>query len=148
MHEADPPPFSSAPAIPSSTASIRSPSSPAAGDPLLAFGAYIAWVQILITIAVPLQPPSCCARLSRCACVSEHLAVGVACLSFLVIQTLTLPGSHVAFPSPRSSDLCRKLPLALASALRITDHPVPRSSSCHHRSRELADRARDQMKVP
>ena len=66
------------------------------GISLLAFGAYIAWVQIVIT-AVVLFTALALARLSPVEIWRGTWLFVLACTSFLVIQTLTLPGTHVAF---------------------------------------------------
>src|SRR6202007_2541845 len=62
---------------------------------LLAFGAYIAWVQMVITVVV-LYTAFVLARLPLLVVIRGTWLFGLACLSFLVIQTLTLPGNHVA----------------------------------------------------
>jgi energy-coupling factor transport system permease protein len=115
---------------------------------LLAFGAYIAWVQILITIAV-LFTAFMLARLSLRLVFRSTWLFGVACLSFLVIQTLTLPGSHVAFHLHGHPIYAESADYALASALRI--YTIILSSLVFVRTtdpRELAIALVTQMKVP
>ena len=115
---------------------------------LLAFGAYIAWVQILITIAV-LFTAFALARLPLLVVFRGTWLFGLACLSFLVIQTLTLPGSHVAFHILGHPIYAESADYALASALRI--YTIILSSLVFVRTtdpRELAIALVTQMKVP
>ena len=115
---------------------------------LLAFGAYIAWVQILITIAV-LFTAFVLARLPLLAVFRSTWLFGLACVSFLVIQTLTLPGSHVAFHILGHPIYVESADYALASALRI--YTIILSSLVFVRTtdpRELAIALVTQMKVP
>jgi len=114
----------------------------------LAFGAYIAWVQAVITIAV-LFTAFVLARLSFSTVFRSTWLFAVACLSFLVIQTLTLPGSHVAFRVFGYPIYAESADYALASALRI--YTIILSSLVFVRTtdpRELAIALVTQMKVP
>lgn len=115
---------------------------------LLAFGAYIAWVQIVITIVV-LFTAFALARLSFPVVLRGTWLFGLACLSFLVIQTLTLPGTHVAFHILRHPIYVESADYALASALRI--YTIILSSLVFVRTtdpRELAIALVTQMRVP
>jgi energy-coupling factor transport system permease protein len=115
---------------------------------LLAFGAYIAWVQAVITIAV-LFTAFVLARLSFTMVFRSTWLFAAACLSFLVIQTLTLPGTHVAFRVFGHPIYAESVDYALASALRI--YTIILSSLVFVRStdpRELAIALVTQMKVP
>jgi energy-coupling factor transport system permease protein len=114
----------------------------------LAFGAYIAWVQIAITIAV-IFTAFALARLPLLVVLRGTWLFGLACLSFLVIQTLTLPGSHVAFRILGHPIYAESADYALASALRI--YTIILSSLVFVRitdPRELAIALVTQMKVP
>ena len=114
----------------------------------LAFGAYIAWVQIVITLAV-IFTAFVLARLSPLVVLRGTWLFGLACLSFLVIQTLTLPGSHVAFHILGHPIYAESADYALASALRI--YTIILSSLVFVRTtdpRELAIALVTQMKVP
>jgi energy-coupling factor transport system permease protein len=74
---------------------------------------------------------------------------GLACLSFLVIQTLTLPGTHVAFHLLGHPIYAESADYALASALRI--YTIILSSLVFVRTtdpRELAIALITQMHVP
>lgn len=115
---------------------------------LLAFGAYIAWVQILITLAV-LFTAFALARLPFLVVFRGTWLFGLACLSFLVIQTLTLPGTHVAFHILGHPIYAESADYALASALRI--YTIILSSLVFVRTtdpRELAIALITQMHVP
>ena len=115
---------------------------------LLAFGAYIAWVQILITLAV-LFTAFALARLPFLVVFRGTWLFGLACLSFLVIQTLTLPGTHVAFHLLGHPIYAESADYALASALRI--YTIILSSLVFVRTtdpRELAIALITQMHVP
>jgi len=115
---------------------------------LLAFGAYIAWVQILITVAV-LFTAFVLARLSPVEIFRGTWLFGVACVSFFVIQTFTLPGTHVAFHIIGHPIYVESADYALASALRI--YTIILSTLVFVRStdpRELAIALVTQMHVP
>ena len=90
------------------------------GVSLLAFGAYVAWVQILIALAV-LFTGVVLSRLSPVEILRGTWLFGVACISFWIIQTLTLtlPGQHVAFHVLGRPIYAESTDYALASALRI-----------------------------
>ncbi|WP_131118809.1 energy-coupling factor transporter transmembrane component T family protein [Lichenihabitans psoromatis] len=118
------------------------------GISLLAFGAYIAWVQIVIT-AVVLFTALVLARLSPVEIWRGTWLFVFACSSFLVIQTLTLPGTHVAFRIAGHPIYAESFDYALASALRI--YTIILSSLVFVRTtdpRELAIALVTQMKVP
>ena len=109
---------------------------------LLAFGAYIAWVQIVITALV-------LARLSPAVIFRGTWLFGIACVSFWIIQTLTLPGTHVAFHVLGHPIYAESADYALASALRI--YAIVLSSLVFVRAtdpRELAIALVTQMRVP
>jgi energy-coupling factor transport system permease protein len=115
---------------------------------LLAFGAYIGWVQVAITVAVFLTAIML-AKLSLAVIFRGTWLFGVACLSFLVIQSLTLPGTHVAFHVLGIAVYAESFDYALASALRI--YAIILSSLIFVSTtdpRELAIALVTQMKVP
>lgn len=115
---------------------------------LLAFGAYIAWVQVIITVFV-LFTALVLARLSPLVIFRGTWLFGVACVSFLIIQTLTLPGTNVAFHILGHPIYVESADYALASALRI--YTIILSSLVFVRStdpRELAIALVTQMRVP
>ncbi len=88
------------------------------GVSLLAFGAYIAWIQIVISLVV-LATALFLARLSPAEIFKGTWPFIAACTSFFVIQSLTLPGSTVAFRVFSISIYAESADYALASALRI-----------------------------
>ena len=88
------------------------------GVSLLAFGAYIAWVQILIALGV-LFTGLVLGRIPLSDIIRGTWLFGIACLCFWVIQTLTLPGRHVAFHVLGRAIYAESADYALASALRI-----------------------------
>ncbi|HWJ73611.1 MAG TPA: energy-coupling factor transporter transmembrane component T [Kaistia sp.] len=115
---------------------------------LLAFGAYIAWVQILIALAV-LFTALALGRISPLVIFRGTWLFGIACVSFWVIQTLTLPGTHVAFTVLGHPIYAESADYALASALRI--YTIILSSLVFVRTtdpRELAIALVTQMRVP
>jgi energy-coupling factor transport system permease protein len=115
---------------------------------LLAFGAYIAWVQIVITAFV-LFTALALARLSPAVILRGTWLFGIACISFWVIQTLTLPGTHVAFHVLGHPIYAESADYALASALRI--YAIILSSLVFVRTtdpRELAIALVTQMHIP
>jgi energy-coupling factor transport system permease protein len=115
---------------------------------LLAFGAYIAWVQIVITAFV-LFTALVLARLSPAVIARGTWLFGLACISFWIIQTLTLPGTHVAFYFLGHPIYAESADYALASALRI--YAIVLSSLVFVRAtdpRELAIALITQMRVP
>jgi len=85
---------------------------------LLAFGAYIAWIQILITLIV-LFTAMVLARLSPGEIWRGTWLFLIACTSFFLIQTLTLPGSLKLFTILGKPIYAESADYALASALRI-----------------------------
>ena len=85
---------------------------------LLAFGAYIAWVQILIALVV-LFTALALGRIPLGDIIRGTWLFGLACVSFFLIQTLTLPGTHVAFRVLGHPIYAESADYALASALRI-----------------------------
>jgi len=118
------------------------------GISLLAFGAYIAWVQIIIAAAVMLTA-LVLARLSVIDIVRGTWLFGLACVSFWIIQTLTLPGKHVAFRILGHPIYAESADYALASALRI--YTIVLASLVFVRTadpRELAIALVTQMRVP
>jgi energy-coupling factor transport system permease protein len=118
------------------------------GISLLAFGAYIGWVQVVIT-AIVLFTALVLARLPPLDVWRGTWLFAVACLSFLIIQTLTLPGSHVAFRLLGHPIYAESFDYALASALRI--YTIILSSLVFVRTtdpRELAIALVTQMRVP
>ncbi len=118
------------------------------GISLLAFGAYIGWVQIVITVVV-LLTALVLARLSPVEIAKGTWLFGLACISFLVIQTLTLPGTQVAFHIGSHPIYAESFDYALASALRI--YTIILSSLVFVRTtdpRELAIALVTQMRVP
>jgi energy-coupling factor transport system permease protein len=115
---------------------------------LLAFGAYIAWLQITITLFV-MVTALWLARLSLTVIFRGTWLFGVACISFWIIQTLTLPGTHVAFHVFGHPIYAESADYALASALRI--YAIILSSLVFVRTtdpRELAIALVTQMRVP
>lgn len=118
------------------------------GISLLAFGAYIAWVQILIAIAVMLTA-LLLARISPTDIFRGTWLFGLACISFWIIQTLTLPGKHVAFHILGKPIYAESADYALASALRI--YTIVLASLVFVRAsdpRELAIALVTQMRIP
>ncbi|MDR3495577.1 MAG: energy-coupling factor transporter transmembrane component T [Ancalomicrobiaceae bacterium] len=88
------------------------------GVSLLAFGAYIAWIQIIIS-AIVLMTALALAQLRPLEIIRSTWPFIVACLSFFIIQSLTLPGTHVAFTIGSLRIYVESADYALASALRI-----------------------------
>jgi energy-coupling factor transport system permease protein len=118
------------------------------GVSLLAFGAYIASIQVAITLAV-LVTALGLARLSPSEIWRATWLFALACLSFLVIQTLTLPGTHIAFRLAGHPIYAESLDYALASALRI--YTIILSSLVFIRTtdpRDLAIALVTQLRVP
>ena len=118
------------------------------GISLLAFGAYIAWVQIIIASGVMLTALFL-ARLSVTDIFRGTWLFGLACISFWIIQTLTLPGKHVAFHILGHRIYAESADYALASALRI--YTIVLGSLVFVRTadpRELAIALVTQMRVP
>ena len=88
------------------------------GVSLLAFGAYIAWIQIIISFVV-LATALFLARLSPLEIVRGTWLFMIACTSFFVIQSVTLPGTAVIFHMLSKPIYAESADYALASALRI-----------------------------
>lgn len=115
---------------------------------LLAFGAYIGWVQVVITVAV-MATALILARQSPVVIWRGTWLFAIACTSFLVIQSVTLPGTHPAFTVLGVTIYAESFDYALASALRI--YAIILSSLVFVRTtdpRELAIALVTQMKVP
>ena len=85
---------------------------------LLAFGVYIAWVQIVVCAAV-LFAALVLARIRPSEVVRGTWPFILACASFFLIQAATLPGAHEAFRLFRHPVSVEGADYALASALRI-----------------------------
>jgi energy-coupling factor transport system permease protein len=118
------------------------------GVSLLAFGAYIAWIQIVITLAV-LGTALFLARLSVSEVVRGTWIFIVASMSFFIIQTLSLPGHTVAFHIFSKPIYAESADYALASALRI--YAIVLSSMVFVRTtdpRDLAIALVTQMHMP
>ncbi len=118
------------------------------GVSLLAFGAYIAWIQIIISLTV-LATALFLAGLTPLQIVRSIWLLIAACMSFFVIQSLTLPGTHVAFHIGSMAIYAESADYALASALRI--YTIILSSMVFVRTtdpRDLAIALVTQMHVP
>jgi energy-coupling factor transport system permease protein len=85
---------------------------------LLAFGAYIAWIQILIALIV-LGTALFLARITPAEIRQGTWPFILACLSFFLIQSLTLPGKVEFFHILGKSIYADSADYALAAALRI-----------------------------
>src|ERR1700716_2178184 len=115
---------------------------------LLAFGAYIAWIQIAITVMV-LATALILARITVREILQGTWPFLFACTSFFIIQTLTLPGTTEIFRIAQKPIYVESADYALASALRI--YTIILSSLVFVRTtdpRELAIALVTQMKVP
>ncbi|MBB3149464.1 energy-coupling factor transport system permease protein [Phyllobacterium trifolii] len=118
------------------------------GVSLLAFGAYIAWIQIAIALAI-LGTALFLARLSPFEIVRGTWLFIIACLGFFVVQSLTLPGKTIAFHVLSMPIYAESADYALASALRI--YTIILSSMVFVRTtdpRDLAVALVTQMRVP
>ena len=118
------------------------------GVSLLAFGAYIAWIQVVITLAV-LGTALFLARLSVSEVVRGTWIFIAASMSFFIIQTLSLPGHTVAFHIFSKPIYAESADYALASALRI--YAIVLSSMVFVRTtdpRDLAIALVTQMRMP
>jgi energy-coupling factor transport system permease protein len=118
------------------------------GVSLLAFGAYIAWIQIVITLAV-LGTALFLARLSVSEVVRGTWIFIAASVSFFVIQSVSLPGHTVAFHIFSKPIYAESADYALASALRI--YAIVLSSMVFVRTtdpRDLAIALVTQMHMP
>jgi energy-coupling factor transport system permease protein len=115
---------------------------------LLAFGAYIAWIQIVITAAV-LATAVGLGRISPLEIFRATWIFLIASASFFVIQTLTLPGTREAFRILGHPIYVESADYALASALRI--YTIILASLVFVRAtdpRELAIALVTQMRIP
>jgi len=115
---------------------------------LLAFGAYIAWIQILIAVLV-LLTALFLGGLSPLEILRGTWLIMLACMSFFIIQALTLPGEHVAFRLLGRPVFAESADYALASALRI--YTIVLSSLVFVRTtdpRDLAISLVTQMRIP
>ena len=115
---------------------------------LLAFGAYIAWVQVIIAAGV-LFTALVLARISPSDVFRATWLFGLACISFWIVQTLTLPGTHVAFRVLGHPVYVESADYSLASALRI--YTIVLASLVFVRTsdpRELAISLVTQMRLP
>lgn len=118
------------------------------GISLLAFGAYIAWIQILIALAV-LLTALVLAWISPVEIIRGTWLFIIACVGFLVVQSITLPGQTVAFTILSKPIYAESLDYAIASALRI--YTIILSSMVFVRTtdpRDLAIALVTQMRVP
>jgi energy-coupling factor transport system permease protein len=118
------------------------------GVSLLAFGAYIAWIQIVITLAV-LGTALFLARLSVAEVVRGTWIFIAASVSFFIIQSVSLPGHTVAFHIFSKPIYAESADYALASALRI--YAIVLSSMVFVRTtdpRDLAIALVTQMHMP
>jgi energy-coupling factor transport system permease protein len=118
------------------------------GVSLLAFGAYIAWIQVVISFVV-LATAVFLARLSPLEIVRGTWLFIVACMGFFVVQSVTLPGSTLAFHVLSLPVHVESMDYALASALRI--YTIVLSSIVFVRTtdpRDLAISLVTQMHVP
>jgi energy-coupling factor transport system permease protein len=118
------------------------------GVSLLAFGAYIAWIQIVISVAV-LATAVLFARLSIGEIVRGTSLFIIACTGFFVVQSVTLPGATAAFYVLSRPVYVESMDYALASALRI--YTIVLSSIVFVRTtnpRDLAIALVTQMHVP
>jgi energy-coupling factor transport system permease protein len=88
------------------------------GVSLLAFGAYIASIQVAISLMV-LATAGFLARLSPLEIIRGTWLFIIACVGFFVVQSVTLPGSTVAFRVLSIPIFVESADYALASALRI-----------------------------
>ena len=118
------------------------------GVSLLAFGAYIAWIQIVITLAV-LGTALFLARLSVSEVVRGTWIFIAASVSFFIIQSVSLPGHTIAFHIFSKPIYAESADYALASALRI--YAIVLSSMVFVRTtdpRDLAIALVTQMHMP
>jgi energy-coupling factor transport system permease protein len=118
------------------------------GISLLAFGAYIAWIQITIAVVV-LLTALLLARMTPLDIVGGTWLFIIACIGFFVVQSLTLPGKTVAFHVMSMPIYAESADYALASALRI--YTIILSSMIFVRTtdpRDLAIALVTQMHVP
>lgn len=115
---------------------------------LLAFGVYIAWVQIVVCFVVLLAAIAL-AWISPMEVWRGTWPFVFACVSFFMIQALSLPGSHPAFHIFGRPIYAEAADYALASALRI--YTILLASLVFVRCtdpRELAIAVITQLRVP
>ncbi len=115
---------------------------------LLAFGVYIAWVQIAVTLFI-LFSAIVLGGISPFEVVRGTWLFIIACTSFFFIQAVSLPGAHVAFHVLGHPVMAEAVDYALASALRI--YAVLLASLVFVRTtdpRALAIAMVEQVKVP
>ena len=118
------------------------------GVSLLAFGAYIAWIQIIIS-AIVVATALLLARLSPLEIIRGTWLLMIACASFFVIQSAMLPGTTIAFRVLSKPIYVESIDYALASALRI--YTIILSSMVFVRTtdpRDLAISLVTQMRLP
>jgi energy-coupling factor transport system permease protein len=118
------------------------------GVSLLAFGAYIASIQVVISLIV-LATALFLARLSPLEIVRGTWLFITACTGFFMVQSVTLPGSTIAFRLLSMPIYFESADYALASALRI--YTVVLSSIVFVRTtdpRDLAISLVTQMHMP
>jgi energy-coupling factor transport system permease protein len=118
------------------------------GVSLLAFGAYIASIQVAISLIV-LATAVFLARLSPLKIFRGTWLFIIACTGFFVVQSVTLPGETVAFRVLSTPIYVESADYALASALRI--YTIVLSSIVFVRTtdpRDLAISLVTQMRVP
>ncbi len=118
------------------------------GVSLLAFGAYIAWIQIIIS-AIVVATALLLARLSPLEIIRGTWLLMIACASFFVIQSMMLPGTTIAFHLLSKPIYVESTDYALASALRI--YTIILSSMVFVRTtdpRDLAISLVTQMRLP
>jgi energy-coupling factor transport system permease protein len=115
---------------------------------LLAFGAYVGWVQVVIALIV-IATALILARLSASEIVRGTSLFIIACAGFFVVQSVTLGGTTVAFYVLSRPVHVESIDYALASALRI--YAVILSSLVFVRStdpRDLAIALVTQLRIP
>jgi energy-coupling factor transport system permease protein len=115
---------------------------------LLAFGAYIASIQVAISLIV-VATAVFLAGLSPLEIVRGTWLFIIACTAFFVVQSVTLPGETVAFRVLSTPIYVESADYALASALRI--YTIVLSSIVFVRTtdpRDLAISLVTQMRVP
>lgn len=118
------------------------------GVSLVAFGAYVAWVQVAVTVTV-VATALVLARLSPLEIIRGTALFIVACAGFFAVQSVTLPGATIAFNVLGVPVHVESLDYALASALRI--YAVILSSLVFVRTtdpRDLAISLVTQMRIP
>ncbi len=115
---------------------------------LLAFGVYVAWVQIAVTLFI-LFAAIVLGGISPLEVLRGTWLFIIACTSFFFIQAVTLPGSHEAFRIWGHPVMAEAVDYALAAALRI--YAILLASLVFVRTtdpRALAIALVDQIKIP